>query len=81
MSGGGNDSTKNTPYPQLLGGNAKAYTGSGSTSDTNNSFFSRSPGDMDLIADPFRVSKTFSAASYSPSPAPAPFLTDFSKFQ
>ena len=91
---GDGDSTKNTPYPQLLGGNAKAYTGGdkdkiqfpslgslGLNADANFFPFSRSPGDMDLIADPFRVSQTFSAASYSPTPAPAPFLTDFSKFQ
>jgi hypothetical protein len=93
-TGNGTDSTKNTPYPQLLGGNASQYKGGdgskiqfpslgslGLNADANFFPFSRSPGDMDLIADPFRVSQTFSAASYSPTPAPAPFLSDFSKFQ
>ena len=94
VGSGDGDSTKNTAYPQLLGGNASQYKGGdgskiqfpslgslGLNADANFFPFSRSPGDMDLIADPFRVSQTFSAASYSPTPAPAPFLSDFSKFQ
>jgi hypothetical protein len=43
--------------------------------------FSRQPGDMDLIPDPYRVSRQFSAASYSFKTEPTPFLTDFSAFQ
>ena len=43
--------------------------------------FSRSPGDMDVIPDPYRVAQTFSAASYSSKTEPTPFLTDFSAFQ
>jgi hypothetical protein len=43
--------------------------------------FSRSPGDMDIIPDPYRVAKTFSASSYSSKTEPVPFLTDFSAFQ
>jgi hypothetical protein len=43
--------------------------------------FSRSPGDMDVIPDPYRVAQTFSTASYSSKTEPTPFLTDFSAFQ
>jgi hypothetical protein len=52
-------------------------------SDAMSSFFpfSRSPGDMDVIPDPYRVSKTFSTSSYSSKTEPVPFLTDFSAFQ
>lgn len=42
--------------------------------------FSRQPGDMDIIPDPYRVSQQFSTASYSFKTEPAPFLTDFSAF-
>lgn len=42
--------------------------------------FSRMPGDMDVIPDPYRVAKTFSSSSYSSKTEPAPFLTDFSAF-
>lgn len=42
--------------------------------------FSRQPGDMDLIPDPYRVSQQFSTASYSFKTEPVPFLTDFSAF-
>lgn len=42
--------------------------------------FSRTPGDLDVIPDPYRLSKTFSASSYSSKTEPAPFLTDFSAF-
>lgn len=43
--------------------------------------FSRCPGDKDLIPDPYRVSQTYSAASYGSKTEPVPFLTDFSAFQ
>ena len=43
--------------------------------------FSRTPGDMDIIPDPYRVAKTFSSSSYSSKTEPVPFLTDFSAFQ
>jgi len=43
--------------------------------------FSRTPGDMDIIPDPYRVAQTFSASSYSSKTEPVPFLTDFSAFQ
>jgi hypothetical protein len=51
-------------------------------SDANSQFlpYSRTPGDQDIIPDPFRVSQQFSAASYSSRPEPTPFLTDFSAF-
>lgn len=42
--------------------------------------FSRTPGDMDVIPDPYRVAQTFSTSSYSSKTEPAPFLTDFSAF-
>lgn len=43
--------------------------------------WSRTPGDMDKIPDPYRVSKTFSTSSYSSKTEPVPFLADFSAFQ
>ena len=43
--------------------------------------YSRTPGDMDIIPDPYRVAQSFSAASYSSKTEPVPFLTDFSAFQ
>jgi hypothetical protein len=42
--------------------------------------FSRSPGDMDVVPDPFRVNRNFSTASYASKNEPVPFLTDFSAF-
>jgi hypothetical protein len=52
-------------------------------SDENSKYFpfSRQPGDMDLIPDPYRVSQQFSASNYSFKTEPVPFLTDFSAFQ
>jgi hypothetical protein len=43
--------------------------------------FSRTPGDMDRIPDPFRVAQTFDLSSLSSKTEPVPFLTDFSAFQ
>ena len=43
--------------------------------------FSRSPGDMDKVPDPYRVSQTFRTSSYSSKTEPVPFLSDFSAFQ
>jgi hypothetical protein len=43
--------------------------------------FSRQPGDMDLVPDPYRVSQSYSPSSYSSKNEPVPFLTDFSAFQ
>jgi hypothetical protein len=50
--------------------------------DENSRYFpySRQPGDMELIPDPYRVSQQFSSASYSFKTEPTPFLTDFSAF-
>ena len=43
--------------------------------------YSRQPGDMDIVADPYRLAKNFSSSSYSSSKTdPVPFLTDFSAF-
>lgn len=43
--------------------------------------FSRTPGDMEKIPDPYRVSQTFTTSSYSSKTEPVPFLADFSAFQ
>ena len=58
-------------------------TSGGLGSDANSQFFpfSRQPGDMDLIQDPYRVSQQFASSSYSFKTEPVPFLTDFSAFQ
>lgn len=52
-------------------------------SDANSGFlpYSRSPGDQDLIPDPYRLARNYSTASYSSKTDPVPFLTDFSAFQ
>lgn len=42
--------------------------------------FSRQPGDQERIPDPYRVSQSYSASSYSSKNEPVPFLTDFSAF-
>lgn len=51
-------------------------------SDPNAAYFpySRTPGDQDLIPDPYRLSRNYSMASYSSKTDPVPFLTDFSAF-
>ncbi len=58
-------------------------TTAGLGADENSKYlpFSRQPGDMELIPDPYRVSQQFSAANYSLKTEPVPFLTDFSAFQ
>ena len=43
--------------------------------------YSRTPGDMERIPDPFRVAQTFDMSSLSSKTEPVPFLTDFSAFQ
>lgn len=53
----------------------------GATDSAQYAATSRSPGDMDLIPDPYRVSSTFSTSTYSSKTEPVPFLTDFSAFQ
>lgn len=84
------DSSTSTQYPELLGGGVKPspassldLPGAANMGATENSKFlpySRVPGDMDLIPDPYRVSQTFSTSSYSSKTEPVPFLTDFSAF-
>lgn len=52
-------------------------------SDANSGFlpYSRQPGDMDLIPDPYRLSRSYSASNGSSKQRePVPFLTDFSAF-
>ena len=98
----GKDSSKNSRYPELIGGrdpNAKDDNGAGGAGGAggsqwdltlgglgageNSKFlpFSRQPGDMDLIPDPYRVSQQFQTSSYAFKTEPVPFLTDFSAFQ
>ena len=43
--------------------------------------FSRTPGDMEKVPDPYRVNQTFRQSSYSSKTEPVPFLSDFSAFQ
>lgn len=43
--------------------------------------FSRTPGDMDLVPNPYSIASTFTTSSYSSKTEPVPFLTDFSAFQ
>lgn len=90
------DSHKSNKYPELLGGgdpNGKGIRGGGGltgalptadglgATEASRYFpFSRQPGDMELIPDPYRVSQQFSSASYSFKTEPSPFLTDFSAF-
>ena len=67
-------------YQLTLGG---LPSSAGLGSDENSQFlpYSRTPGDQDLIPDPYRVAKTFSAANYASRHEPSPFLTDFAAFQ
>ena len=87
------DSTKTSRYPELLGGGGNGVPskkddkgliptagGLGSLESSRFFPFSRVPGDMDKIPDPYRVSQTFTAANYSFKTDPVPFLTDFSAF-
>jgi hypothetical protein len=82
-------------YPNLLGPPPNRPTLSGTTgrnyslpssgsmgADFLSRFlpFSRQPGDMDVIPDPYRVSQSYSPSSYSSRNEPVPFLTDFSAF-
>lgn len=55
--------------------------GLGSDEDSKYLPSSRTPGDMEKIPDPYRVSKTFTTSSYGSKTEPVPFLTDFSAFQ
>ena len=87
------DSTKTSRYPELLGGGGNGVPskkddkgliptagGLGSLESSRFFPFSRVPGDMEKIPDPYRVSQTFTAANYSFKTDPVPFLTDFSAF-
>lgn len=90
------DTSTSTQYPQLLGGGvsgtktkdkdagllwgAPSPASLGATEDSKFLPYSRVPGDMDIIPDPYRVSNTYSSSSYSSKTEPVPFLTDFSAF-
>lgn len=53
----------------------------GATEESRFLPMSRTPGDMERIPDPYRVSQTFKPSSYSSKTDPVPFLADFSAFQ
>jgi hypothetical protein len=58
--------------------------GSGSLgSDENSKYlpFSRTPGDQDLVPNPYSISSTYTTSNYSSKTEPVPFLADFSAFQ
>jgi hypothetical protein len=63
-----------------LQGAMPTAAGLGATEQSKFLPYSRQPGDMELIPDPYRVSQQFSSASYSFKTEPTPFLTDFSAF-
>ncbi len=73
-----------TPNRATLGRNygGTLPTSGGAGSDILSKYlpFSRQPGDMDLVPDPYRVSQSYSPSSYSSRNEPVPFLTDFSAF-
>ena len=62
--------------------NGSLPSGASLGTEESSRFFpmSRQPGDMDLIPDPYRLSRNFSTSSYSSKTEPVPFLTDFSAF-
>jgi hypothetical protein len=68
--GAGSGSDFNTPSSSSLG------------SDPDNQYlpYSRTPGDKDLIPDPYRNPSNFSTSGESRKTEPIPFLTDFSAF-
>jgi hypothetical protein len=88
------DSSSRNRYPELLGGRGNGVPkknedekgamptigGLGGLGSSRFFPFSRVPGDMEKIPDPYRVSQTFTAANYSFKTDPVPFLTDFSAF-
>ena len=88
------DSSSRNRYPELLGGRGNGVPkknedekgamptigGLGGLGSSRFFPFSRGPGDMEKIPDPYRVSQTFTAANYSFKTDPVPFLTDFSAF-
>lgn len=88
------DSSSRNRYPELLGGREigvrnknqdekgamPTIGGLGGLGSSRFFPFSRVPGDMEKIPDPYRVSQTFTAANYSFKTDPVPFLTDFSAF-
>lgn len=90
LSGAGGDGGGDG-YPSLLGPPPKGDKYWSNTMPSSKSLgsdplsgflpFSRQPGDMDLIPDPYRVSQSYSPSSYSSKNEPVPFLTDFSAFQ
>jgi uncharacterized membrane protein YgcG len=89
------DSSSTNRYPELLGGggggvvpkndenNRSMFPTIGGLAGLASSRFfpfSRTPGDMEKIPDPYRVSQSFMATNYSFKTDPVPFLTDFSAF-
>jgi hypothetical protein len=77
VMGGGGAGGGQTPLPKIEFPSLRSL----GLNDMSQFFpFSRSPGDMDVVPDPFRVNRNFSTASYSSKNEPVPFLTDFSAF-
>jgi hypothetical protein len=89
------DSSSTNRYPELLGGGGGGVVpkndqnnrsmfptigGLGGLASSRFFPFSRTPGDMEKIPDPYRVSQSFMATNYSFKTDPVPFLTDFSAF-
>lgn len=81
--GGGTDSNAMVGTSSQGGGSVVMPPMSSLGLDSNAMYFpySRTPGDMDKIPDPYRVSQTWLPSKYGYNKTePAPFLTDFSAF-
>lgn len=96
VTGKGTPSTSTTAnggpgmgYPELMGG--RSASGNPSTmlegvgivppSISSTWMLGLSGATLPETADPYRLSRSFSSATYSPKQEPAPFLTDFGAFQ
>lgn len=76
-------STPGLSTSSSAGGASSLPSSASMGSDANSRYlpYSRQPGDMDLVPDPYRLSRSYSTSNYSSSRSePVPFLTDFSAF-
>lgn len=83
MGGNARLSESGVPFQMGAGLNIVLPSSSALGTDSNSRFlpYSRQPGDMDIVPDPYRLASNFSSSSYSASKTdPVPFLTDFSAF-